>query len=103
MQSNPNFSKSSRKIGISQSTLYAECQKSNGSWVESGLDLNEYLGNDNGQFQWGGKDFSKSARNLKMEGKGVLTGELQRVDGSWNKTTIDLDKHISNNDGKLVR
>lgn len=44
---------------------------------------------------------SKSARNLQIVSNGVLTGELQRMDGSWNKATIDLDQHVGNNEGNL--
>lgn len=45
--------------------------------------------------------FSKSAQNTHLKGS-HLHATCRRVDGSWNETKIDLDRHIGNDNGVLV-
>ncbi|KAJ5623971.1 cyanovirin-N family protein, partial [Penicillium lagena] len=52
-------------------TLSCRCERPDGSWSYSRLDLNECLGNNNGEFVWGGHNFAHSASqiHLSLEGK----------------------------------
>ncbi len=71
-----------------------------GSLNNSAFDLNQVLGNNNGFFNWGGKDFSLSARNVSILGS-TLSAELRRIDGSWGWASVNLDERITNSDGNL--
>jgi hypothetical protein len=98
------FSQSSENIeiiGEERNILRAYCHDKNGSGHISSIDLNSYLGNINGEFRWGGHNFTRSAVNVILKGA-TLYADLQREDGTWNNaTTVHLDDHITNNDGRL--
>ncbi len=59
------------------------------------------LGNQNGKFAWRSKRFSRSARNVSINGT-VLTAELCEENGSWQVDTFDLDDQIVVVGGELV-
>lgn len=59
------------------------------------------IGNIDGQFVWGYKGFSDSARNIRLEST-ILSAELQKADGSWGADTVDLDTRFYNRDGVLT-
>ncbi|KAL7276436.1 hypothetical protein RUND412_000575 [Rhizina undulata] len=98
-----SYSRSSREISLQNDhILVAQCRNVNGEFVESRLDLNRYLGNINGVFYWNEKVFSNSAREVRLEYGSELFAELRREDGSWRATSVDLNDHIGNHNGKLV-
>lgn len=89
------------------------------------MDLNDFIGNDNGmkqsshpcwayraniflsgRFCWGGENFKESATNveLSIEGSGipVLRANLFNVDGEEIEADINLAERISNENGELV-
>jgi hypothetical protein len=69
------------------------------------LNLDSVIGNANGQFDLSGRDFSKSARNVKLTADGWLIAELRTESGKWNKTGIWLEEwlQIDNGELKIVR
>ncbi|RBR14456.1 uncharacterized protein FIESC28_07692 [Fusarium coffeatum] len=85
---------------IDNHILRAECPNRAGEWIESDLDLDTCLGNENGAFQWGGKDFSGKAGEIKLDGV-FLTAWLPARDGQMKGEYVILDNRISNDDGKL--
>lgn len=44
--------------------LRASIQNGNGDWVDAEIDLDGFIGNSNGRFEWGGESMSLSFRNL---------------------------------------
>lgn len=76
------------------------CQKKDGSWVESSIDLDNYIGNKNGELHWGGKNFSHSSQDITVE-YNVLRCQAKDKNGEPNDTMIDLDEKITNKDGIL--
>lgn len=51
-----NFHESSNNIWLEDGhILHAECGNGEGDYVESTLDLDYYIGNDDGSFSWGGE------------------------------------------------
>jgi hypothetical protein len=96
-----SFSASSEGIKlISGGVIGATCKTATGGLNNSALDLNQVLGNNNGFFSWGGKDFEASARNISLSGS-TLKAELRRIDGSWAWSSVNLDERITNSDGNL--
>ncbi|PWW72357.1 Cyanovirin-N [Tuber magnatum] len=83
-------------------TLRADCQKLDGSWVTSELDLNTCIGNLNGFLAWDMHNFSDSAEDIRLEEDGrKLTCMVRKVDGGHRERQgIHLDK-IHNSNGVL--
>ncbi|KAJ5892090.1 uncharacterized protein N7473_008318, partial [Penicillium subrubescens] len=68
-------------------TLSCHCQRPNGSWSYSQLDLNRCLGNNNGDLIWGGDSFAHSATEIRISLEGPdkapwLHAELNDHDGT---------------------
>jgi len=96
-----SFSASSHDIKlISGGVIGATCKTVTGALNNSAFDLNQVLGNSDGYFSWGGKDFSASARNVSVSGS-TLRAELRKIDGSWVWASVNLDERITNSDGNL--
>ncbi|GME27574.1 cyanovirin-n [Neofusicoccum parvum] len=100
-----SFTKSSHTIGISpDSLLSAHCRACNGEWQDSTIRLNDFLGNEDGSFQLGDRDFSMTAKDIvleQVEDSSILRASLRKRDGSWQEASIELDAFITNKDGEL--
>ncbi|KAF3395799.1 Cyanovirin-N [Penicillium rolfsii] len=89
--------------------LKATLRNEAGDEVESELDLNQIIGNDNGRFDWGGENFEHSAENIELtreerdEGEPipVLRAYLGTLDGENVPADINLAERITNDDGYL--
>ncbi|OQE35390.1 hypothetical protein PENCOP_c013G07719 [Penicillium coprophilum] len=87
--------------------LKAVLRNEDGDEEESTLDLNDHIGNDNGQFQWEGGDFQSSADDISLELEGdddlpILRATLNDVDGEGQPADINLSERIGNDNGRLV-
>ncbi|KAG0018446.1 hypothetical protein BGZ82_000444 [Podila clonocystis] len=87
--------------------LVATCQTADGQWVESSLDLDFIIGNNNGHFSWEGENFSVSASDsIKIDVTSeyvLLRTDLRNEDGAWRRDeTLNLSERIENVDGQLV-
>jgi hypothetical protein len=95
------------------SLVRMQCQQRNGHWLDANVDLDQFLGNNNGVFDGSGTNFSHSARNVALQevyhqGVGVglvLHAELQDASGTntWNLVSIDLSTVLENTDGVIHR
>ncbi|KAH6853820.1 Cyanovirin-N [Chaetomium sp. MPI-CAGE-AT-0009] len=86
--------------------LWARLRNAEGQWVETVVDLNEYLGNDDGRFKWGGMAFSESATNIRLELEGsekvpILRATLNDKRRQKKEADINLGDRIANVDGKF--
>lgn len=97
-----SFVSTSRNIRMKGSTLTADCKNEKGEFVFSSLDLDRYLGNADGEFDTAGIDFSRSAKNVRIDSRGVLRADLLREDGGERAAAIELDTYVANDDGTLV-
>ncbi|KAB5587825.1 hypothetical protein CTheo_8733 [Ceratobasidium theobromae] len=101
---NMSFQESSQNIRIDDGhVLVAECCDEGGNWHWSSIDLNQFIGNEDGYFMWDGVNFSHSGSNISLEGS-KLCASLQCADGSWNEEYqgIELGDRIANINGQLV-
>lgn len=56
-----------------------------------------------GTFEWGGENWSHTARGVNLELGWRLTADLENADGEYgDRAVIDLNEKIGNEDGKLV-
>ncbi|RJE26799.1 CVNH domain protein [Aspergillus sclerotialis] len=86
--------------------LHCFCQKPDGSYECSQIDLNDCLGNNNGKFVWGGDNFANNASqiHLSIEGEaGVpyLHAQLNDRKGSVQSASVNLGECIRNEAGAL--
>jgi len=82
--------------------LRAECQREDGEWTTSEFNLNEVLGNIDGEFEWEASNFGESASDIRLDGD-VLFANLRRADDSWNcDVEIRLGERIRNINGTLT-
>ncbi|KAJ5545236.1 Cyanovirin-N [Penicillium sp. DV-2018c] len=105
-----SFNKTSCNIHLSAegdgTHLAAICNNDEGSGLTTEVLLDKYLGNKDGHFEWGGTNFSKSARNItcRTEGpdrKPILRCELRNSSGEYVPDKTDLTDHIANVEGEL--
>jgi hypothetical protein len=88
--------------------LRARLRNEKGEWVDSEIDLNDCLGNDDGKFECNGADFLQTATNIKLELGGsdridlILRAVLTDGVGNKKEADINLGDHIENIDGRLV-
>ena len=84
--------------------LKARLKEANGNEVDAEIDLNSIIGNNNGRFEWGGADFSKSAEEIHFAVEGaqsvpVLRALLKNLKGELVRADINLAERIENDNG----
>ncbi|RAH42397.1 CVNH domain-containing protein [Aspergillus aculeatinus CBS 121060] len=86
--------------------LHAEVRRRNNEMVARTFPLDRHIGNANGGFQWGGHDFSHSARDIELEQteRGPrLTAFLKGAGGEYRELQgLYLADRIKNEDGNLI-
>ncbi|KAK4151730.1 Cyanovirin-N [Chaetomidium leptoderma] len=86
--------------------LRARLENSGGQMVDAEIDLNQFIGNDNGSFQWEGENFSHSAEDISFSIEGdasvpILRAQLKNMEGGFNWADINLSERIGNEDGRF--
>ncbi|OHF00959.1 CVNH domain-containing protein [Colletotrichum orchidophilum] len=82
--------------------LRARLQNGNGDFVDAEINLNDFLGNDDGRFQWGGQGFAQSAEDIRFDLEGdqpILRARLFNIGGEAIDADVNLCERLSNNDG----
>ncbi|KAH6603517.1 cop9 signalosome complex subunit 5 [Trichoderma cornu-damae] len=99
-----SFSQSSRNYRLEGSRFIAEVCCEDGTWVDSVIDLNEYVGNNEGVFDLEGNNVFGSADQIswRLDGTTIIT-LLYKSDGTFGaEQFLNLDNYISNENGVLV-
>ncbi|KAK7422749.1 hypothetical protein QQZ08_009373 [Neonectria magnoliae] len=103
-----NFHLSAQDISLEDGhILHAQVANEDGEYIDSQLDLNYYIGNDNGSFQWGGENFADSAQDISFELEGddnvpILRATLGNLDGDGVACDLNLSERIGNDNGVLI-
>ncbi|KAK3950961.1 Cyanovirin-N [Pseudoneurospora amorphoporcata] len=85
--------------------LHARLRREDGEWNDAEFDLDTVLGNDDGHFQWGGQNFTASARNITFDPKEgaaeqpILRAELQDCNQEWHARDVNLTEIVENING----
>ncbi|RDW70979.1 cyanovirin-n family protein [Coleophoma cylindrospora] len=87
--------------------LRARLRNEGGELVDTEIDLDRYIGNSDGRFEWEGQGFSQSAENVEfsIEGGGevpVLRANLRNVEGEIIPCDVNLSERIENHNGQFV-
>ncbi|KAI9779440.1 MAG: hypothetical protein M1839_007405 [Geoglossum umbratile] len=94
------FRESCTNIVLQGTTLYADCLTPDRRWNRSKLNLDSILGNSWGNFEWRGKNFGASSKDIRLQGT-VLHAQLRNGCGDWCLTSVDLNERIANKKGSL--
>ncbi|KAK0390176.1 hypothetical protein NLU13_3748 [Sarocladium strictum] len=101
-----NFHESAQDIHVEDGhVLKAVLNNVEGEGVEAEFDLNQIIGNVNGEFVWGGENFALSAEEISFEieeDQPILRAQLYNVDGELIDCVLNLTERIGNNDGEFV-
>ena len=82
--------------------FYADCQRDDGGFENSCLDLDQHIGNIDGVLTWGAKGFTQSCQNIFLDGW-FLVAECLCADGETYKSCrIDLRHKLCNKNGCLA-
>lgn len=100
------FTRSCRGIDLHRgSFLEATCRSVSGRPSQTGIQLNNYIANINGNLRWRRNgNFIASSRRCELDfvsGVTVLHCDTQRRNGSWTSSSLTLDEHIANINGAL--
>ncbi|KAJ4126967.1 hypothetical protein NW768_008588 [Fusarium equiseti] len=97
-----SFYESSRNVElIDDRILQAELKDVDGNWVQSMINLDDIIGNIDGEFVWNGENFTHTANNIHLDGS-VLTADLENNNGDFGSAqAIDLNEFIANINGEL--
>ncbi|KAF9894871.1 hypothetical protein FE257_004492 [Aspergillus nanangensis] len=87
--------------------LVAICNNEEGSGLTSEIQLDDFLGNKDGHFVWGGKNVTQTSRNLRLIREGpsrlpILHADLQNSSGKYVGADCHLHEGIININGELL-
>lgn len=97
------FTKTSHTTEITSNfVLSAYCRplRPRTKYYYSSLNLDLYLGNNDGHFVWGSGGITRSAKNAAIRGA-LLSADLRTRNGEWRRDSINLDAWVRNDDGRL--
>ncbi|KAM5363915.1 hypothetical protein ACJZ2D_011767 [Fusarium nematophilum] len=86
--------------------LKAQLQNEDGEYVDAEIDLNSFIGNSDGSFEWGGENFADSAEDISFDLEGddstpILRATLGNLEGEGVESDINLSEHIQNENGEF--
>ncbi|TGZ82086.1 Cyanovirin-N [Ascodesmis nigricans] len=101
-----SFHLSGENIRVRGAILKAQLRNMGGELVDAEINLDEFIGNNDGNFEWGGENFSQSAENISfsIEGGGevpVLRADLRDCEGNYHHRDINLSERVENIDGRF--
>ncbi|TDZ34327.1 Cyanovirin-N-like protein [Colletotrichum trifolii] len=103
-----SFHASAQEIRVDDGhILRAQLANGDGEWNDVEVNLNDFLGNDNGSFQWGGQGFSNSAEDIHFTLEGddnvpILRARLFNLEGEAVDADVNLSERVGNDNGNFV-
>lgn len=95
------FSQTCRDIKVSGSELSASCERANGGYQPTSINLNPYIENVDGVLKWQPKNFIETCKGTGVSGGSKLQAECKNREQNFVSAAINLDDHIANIDGNL--
>jgi len=101
-----DFTLTCRNITINGASLEAFCKTINGQEVQTGINLNNYIVNINGQLGWARQgNFIASSRDCVIRGNervSILDCKTVTINGFETNSSLNLDERIVNINGSLI-
>ncbi|KAG6551848.1 hypothetical protein Mapa_006462 [Marchantia paleacea] len=88
----------------SQGIFKGTCITDSGKWVVTSINLSLHIGNVNGNMV-GGSGYDESCEGpgiIRSSSDFIVTARCKKFDGTLRETGFDVNRRISNNNGKLV-
>ncbi|KAE8140074.1 Cyanovirin-N [Aspergillus pseudotamarii] len=87
--------------------LFARLRNEEGELQDSEINLDDFLGNSDGHFEWDGENFSASAEDVRFEIEGddevpVLRALLFNGEGEPVESNVNLSERVFNGNGEFV-
>ena len=98
-----SFHLTAKNITLEGTLLSADCQKLDGEWIRTSLELNDWVKNVDGDLQWGWGNFAESSSNIALKDNHILTAVCKREDGTTKESELDLGDWIDDVEGLWVR
>ena len=95
------FSRTCKDIQINGAVPTASCQRHDGTFKSTRINLNPYIGNFNGRLKWDGQDFIQTCYDISLSGNSILSAKCKTNAQVYITSFIDLEDSISNMDGNL--
>lgn len=95
------FSQTCRNIQVKSSELSASCERANGGYQPTSINLNPFIENVDGALKWQPGNFIETCRGTAIAGGSTLKAECKTRAQDFVSTAINLDDHIANIDGNL--
>ena len=95
------FSETCQNMTLDGSILKARCRNGAGSWVDSQIDLNRYITNHYGDLSWENNGNYKMTSSACVVHKETLHCDADDGQGNKPMSFINLDEHITNDNGSL--
>ncbi|MEI6429793.1 MAG: CVNH domain-containing protein [Pseudanabaena sp. ELA607] len=95
------LSRTCQNISISGSILTASCERNNGTYKDSRINLNPYIGNSDGRLIWDDQNFASTCNDMTLSGRSILSAKCLTNAYFRIFSFIDLDDRIVNIDGSL--
>ncbi|KAH8679733.1 Cyanovirin-N [Tricladium varicosporioides] len=81
--------------------FWAHCQRIDGSWNYTELELNNCFYNDDGFLKFGGAGLAQTCDNYWLA-DGLFGARCRAISGDEIQSVVDLNNYISNQDGNLT-
>ncbi|RYP27931.1 hypothetical protein DL767_007458 [Monosporascus sp. MG133] len=102
-----SFHSSAQDITVDGHILKAQLRNEDGDNVGAEINLDDYIGNNDGRFEWGGNGFSQTAENIHFSIEGgdnvpILRARLQNLEGEYVDADLNLAERFSNENGRFI-
>ncbi|RYP49257.1 hypothetical protein DL769_011099 [Monosporascus sp. CRB-8-3] len=102
-----SFHSSAEDITVDGHILKAQLRNEGGENVHAEINLDDYVGNNDGRFEWGGNGFSQTAEDIRFSIEGaanvpVLRARLRNLEGEFVDADLNLAERFSNDNGGFV-
>ncbi|UDD62189.1 hypothetical protein AFCA_009517 [Aspergillus flavus] len=99
-----NFYESAEAVRLDGPVLFARLRNVDGGWEDAEIDLNEFIGNVDGQFVWDEPNFFETAAEVGFNFEGddnvpILRAQLRDREGQWVPADINLGERLINING----
>ncbi|KAJ5986368.1 hypothetical protein N7451_010733 [Penicillium sp. IBT 35674x] len=97
-----HFHESAKEIRLEGWTLWASLRSRGGSWKVAQLRLGHVLGNNNGTFEWMGRNVNETAKDPTLvfwDGYPIIRASLRDNDGNYHQDDYNLSDKIGNSGG----
>nr|2JZJ_A Chain A, Cyanovirin-N homolog [Ceratopteris richardii] len=96
-----NFANSCTGVELYGYILRGDCINEDGHPHATSINLNYYIGNDNGRLEYPGESFGSSCVKTALNDGHTLTASCKGADGQYHDSSMDLNYVVGNSYGYM--